>query len=213
MNKFSNFLIVFSLVLLIGIFIFLFSTMVLVFDLDFYKEQGLKTGVYSGFENASYVDGAYSNLLDHFNNNQDLLEIYSQEEVIHLSDIRNILNGFKILFYLLFLVLFLLVFLLFKIKYKYLWLVFVCSFLVVILFSLFLYIFSTLNFERLFTGFHLISFDNNYWMLEENSTLIRLFPERFFINSLSRILLNSFLLGLFCIIIGLYLRKSNLNYR
>jgi len=43
-----------------------------------------------------------------------------------------------------------------------------------------LIILSFTSFDTLFTYFHKILFRNNYWLLDENSILIRLFPESVF---------------------------------
>ncbi len=40
----------------------------------------------------------------------------------------------------------------------------------------------TIGFDRLFIGFHELVFANDFWLLPENSSLIRLFPENYFMS-------------------------------
>ena len=49
-----------------------------------------------------------------------------------------------------------------------------------LIFSGILIILSFTSFDTLFTYFHKILFRNNFWLLDENSILIRLFPESVF---------------------------------
>ena len=77
-----------------------------------------------------------------------------------------------------------------------------------------LFLFTLLDFNRCFTYFHLIFFDNDLWLLNpETDLLIQMLPESFFISIFKRILL-SFSLFLAIIQIAIYIiikRKEDSN--
>ena len=70
-------------------------------------------------------------------------------------------------------------------------------------------------FENLFLSFHLISFDNDLWLMNANeSLLIQLFPETFFESIFMLILTRTFFVLLVLFLVSLYLKfykfkKSN----
>ncbi len=47
----------------------------------------------------------------------------------------------------------------------------------------------SLNFDAFFTSFHLAAFSNDNWLLDENSLLITMYPENFFLMTFMHILL------------------------
>ena len=53
-----------------------------------------------------------------------------------------------------------------------------------------LFLFTLLDFNKYFTYFHLIFFDNDLWLLDPNTDLlIQMLPEEFFISIFRRIVL------------------------
>ena len=58
------------------------------------------------------------------------------------------------------------------------------------------------DFNLLFTKFHEILFSNNYWLLDENTLLIRTYPFEFFTGFFRRLVLNIIISSLILITIG-----------
>jgi integral membrane protein (TIGR01906 family) len=68
-----------------------------------------------------------------------------------------------------------------------------------------LFLFTLLDFNKYFTYFHLIFFDNDLWLLDpETDLLIQMLPEEFFISIFKRIVLL-FSLSLAIIQIAIYI--------
>lgn len=62
-------------------------------------------------------------------------------------------------------------------------------------------------FERLFLQFHLIAFDNEYWILNPSSDkLIQLFPEAFWHSITTKIVLMVLWLGVIYVYSGIFIR-------
>lgn len=76
-----------------------------------------------------------------------------------------------------------------------------------------LFILSLLDFNRYFTYFHLIFFDNDLWLLNpKTDLLIQMLPENFFISIFIRIVLLFLLLLSIIQIIGYILMKKGNDY-
>lgn len=65
----------------------------------------------------------------------------------------------------------------------------------------------TVAFEQAFTIFHKMLFSNNLWMLPADSTLIRLFPQEFFMDFAKRAGLNSMIISILLIMVGRLKRR------
>lgn len=62
---------------------------------------------------------------------------------------------------------------------------------------------TLLNFSASFTAFHELVFMNDYWLLPADSTLLQLFPESFFVTATEQIILYSGTFSILCIAWGL----------
>ncbi|MBI5798015.1 DUF1461 domain-containing protein [Candidatus Woesearchaeota archaeon] len=58
-------------------------------------------------------------------------------------------------------------------------------------------------FSQIFLLFHQVIFTNNYWLLPPDALLIQMFPQEFFLKSMLQILLYSFIFSILIIIVGL----------
>jgi len=68
---------------------------------------------------------------------------------------------------------------------------------------------AALDFTRWWTGFHLITFDNDLWRLDPATDwLIRIFPEEFFFAAVKRIAMYSIAIAGTYIVLGIILRFS-----
>ena len=74
---------------------------------------------------------------------------------------------------------------------------------------LMLFLLSTMNFNRYFTYFHLIFFDNDLWILNpDTDLLIQMLPEEFFISIFKRIVLSFIIIMSIIQLIGNMLMKK-----
>ncbi len=174
----------------IPLIILIFSVYLVLFDLDFYKQE------IPNYENYSLET---QNLIHYFQGQSLNKSFYSEREILHLQDVHNI-----IWFSLLLILLLTIPIILSLYKDKKIHLKKECihgglySLIFIILFSLVLG-----NFSSSFIIFHKILFTNDYWILPNSSTLIQMFPEGFFIQSTIQIVLYSIILSLLIIILGL----------
>jgi len=181
--------------ILLAVIILLFNFRLIVYDEDFYNDDNINS--------SDYVN----NLIGYFKGyNQLDSKYFNEKEIIHLKDVRNLINFFIYLFYFLILIFILL---LFKF-YKNIFSVFIIAFLIILLISIFIYIF---DFSNLFYKFHLLAFKNDFWILNpKTDNLINFFPESFFYNVLMKILINSFLMSFVLCSIGIYNVKKHLKF-
>lgn len=169
------------LLFLIPAFIILLNLHLLIFNYNLYK-----------FENKDVNE----NLLNYLNNKEELNFNYTGIELIHLQDVKSLIKILGMIVYVIgFLLLLILIFNKEEINN-----ILIISGLITIgvIFILFL-----LNFSFLFTKFHEILFTNNYWLLNENSLLIKTYPLEFFINFFKRLILNITITSIILIVIGL----------
>jgi len=195
----------------------------LLYDKNFYEREFGKLGVYNNFEKR-FIDQKAIMVQDYFRNNSELDSFFSEQEKLHMRDVKNIVLIFtriyNIIFYTILIVLVLLIFYFFKmsrfVRNKYLTLIsksFILSFVFIAVLSGIFYI-SAGNFSDNFITFHKIIFSNDYWMLPEDSHLLQMFPEKFFFDFAEKTVINSLIFSATLAIIGLvtliFLRKNRL---
>lgn len=138
-------------------------------------------------------------------NNESIKKYFNEKELTHLEDVQGLFNkGFILRNISIIILLFSFLYLKLKtperltsyIKYSSI------SSLGIVLIFFILYL---IDFNKYFTYFHLLLFDNDLWLLDPNvDILIRIFPEEIFISLLNNILL------LFVIIMSIILVVTNL---
>lgn len=143
------------------------------------------------------------NVVSYLTKDSDLItEHYTEQEISHLADVQNLTTSLHIVLYLS-----LVIMLIISLKTSVSKEIFKGSILTIIIIILL----ALLNFDWLFTKFHLISFSNYNWLLPQNSTLIQLFPQSFFFNAFRVIIMRSFITSL--ILIALVRFKNPLSLR
>ena len=162
------------LLFLIPIFIILLNLQLLIFNNNFYDDE------------------VSENLLSYFKGGE-LKFNYTEREVIHLNDVKNLMSILKIVLYILF---FLILILLFN---KNISNILIISGLITIGIVVLLFF---IDFNFLFTEFHEVLFTNDYWLLDENTLLIRTYSLEFFISFFKRLILNIIITSLVVIGIG-----------
>ena len=173
------------LLFLIPIFIILFNINALIF-------------------NYNYENDVHHNLIDFFNG-KELKFDYTERELIHLYDVKLLINLLRVTIYILASIILLI--LIFN-KEKILD-VLLMSGLITIGIALIL---SLINFNALFIKFHETLFTNNYWMLSSDTLLIKTYPIEFFISFFKRLILNIIIVSLILIGVGL-LKNVHTQYK
>jgi len=194
LNKMLKILFIIVLVLLV-----LFANFKIVsLNLDFYQKEFTKLNVYDKIPDA---DVHIENLIDYFNDKEELSSFFNEKEKLHLQDVKYLINIAFIIFYML-LILFLILSAYFIYKRNYLLILdslIISGFIIILLQAVFL----LLNFSSGFILFHKILFTNDLWLLNpETDNLINLFPEKFFYDISLKIMLNSLITSLMLIILS-----------
>jgi len=207
-NKLKDRLFLIILSLLLSFLIINLSSLLVIYNNNFYKKEFDKNNVYDNFENKTYVNSLSSNLINYLDNEEELADIYSETEKKHLKDVKNIVLNLKNIFYFVFVLFIIIILFLFYRKHRYSYKVFIYGPLLTFLLISILYVFSKINFPYMFESFHIMSFSNNFWLLSEDSVLINLFPQAFFVDALKMIILISFFVSLLLFLFGIYLRRQ-----
>ena len=180
------------------IIIFLTPTLILlnyrflVFNHNFYKSEFAKLNIYQQFASRQVVDTQSTNLIRYFCCAQTLDEyFYTQKEILHLADVKNLIlltNTLMVFFSILLLITTL--FLIIKKQLKALFKTYQLSSLATLVIIFVLYLSSKLNFAFIFINFHYLTFRNDYYLLSENSSLLKLFPQQFFVDFTNQLAFN-----------------------
>jgi integral membrane protein (TIGR01906 family) len=147
---------------------------------EFYKQNIQKSSEMTKNEYLFYTD----QVIKYFFNNENSVTIkdekgsnlnnfFSEEEILHMIDVKKIMRFVLILLIFALITTFAL---LKKIRIRIVANSLIFSFILMSIIGTILYF----NFDRSFYIFHRILFRNQYWLLPENTTLIRMFPEGFF---------------------------------
>ena len=195
-----------ALIILMPLFIFLFNFQLLLNDNDFFFNEFEKNNVYSKFDlSKEKLNYEASNLINFLQGSSSLNDsvFYTKEELIHLNDVKTLIRTLSILFYIILAALIILiVYLIYKKEYIFLFNSLIYGSLITLALIVILSLFSNYGFSSLFRVFHIISFRNQYWLLPETASLIKLFPQEFFEHALKKIILNSIISSLTLLIIS-----------
>ncbi|MBU5689663.1 MAG: DUF1461 domain-containing protein [Candidatus Aenigmatarchaeota archaeon] len=141
------------------------------------------------------------NVLRYVNGQNFDLNFFTENEILHLNDVKIIINIFKYYAKIGFVLLLLSIF---TEKTKFVVNSIKISSILILSFSFFMLLYSVFFFENFFTTFHKIFFPKGNWLFEYNSKLIQLFPLDFWY----KIALIFILMNIFDGIILLYLHHS-----
>ena len=161
------------------------------------------------------IDSKYEtnvdNLINYFLDKEDLKD-YTEKDKMHLIDVKSLIDKTILSFYLLLgMLFFILTYFLIYLKYKEIGFILIFGFCFFALIALLLYF---VPFDALFLKFHLLSFNNDLWLLSpDESLLIRIFNQSFFMSFFYKILERAFLLGSVLFLIGAYLFKQRQTKR
>lgn len=197
------------LIMFIPLSIYLGVTNYLLYDESAYKDEFEKVGTYDRVPEA---DSILDNLLKFFKGEKEIDANFTYSEIIHLSDVRNLIGFLTKFFYILVLIkLILFGAIIFTSKKAIDDLIHITmgSGTLTIMWPIMLLNF---NFDYLFTEFHKLFFPQGGWIFPESSLLIQLFPEMFFENFLANVIHNAMFVGgcliSFSIVLWLVTRKE-----
>lgn len=166
----------------IPIIILILSFNLLIFNNDFYGKES---------NNATVSN----NIIDYFKGNELNSNYFSDKEISHLKDVRNLIWMSLVILIILTIIL------LISISNKEIFLGSLFSIILTILLAL-----TLLSFSTSFVYFHQILFTNNNWLLPANSTLIQTLPESFFEKAFIKILITNFIISILLLLISLAYR-------
>ena len=167
----------------------------LVFNQSYYQNQFKKLNVYQTIDENIAI--AQSNkLIAYLCCNKELdAKFYTQREKDHLKDVKSIIQRVNYQLYINLFALLTIAFILTVNKKKNLLQEGTKQASVFGLMAMFLlFVASIFNFELFLVKFHQVTFANDYWLLPQNSNLINLFPQEFFVNFANRIAFQTVLM-------------------
>lgn len=182
----KNITILFTILIILStpLVLYLNSTFLLVFSPRAYVIGFQRNNVYKNFHNISIPDETAVQIINYFKGNQKSLpDLFNQNEKDHLRDVKLLLDRLEQIYFSLLVVMLICITLLYRFFKNKFWKsihrTFTYGSLLTILLTLLLILFS-LNFDKIFTQFHLVFFPQGNWMFPLESNLIRLFPKSFF---------------------------------
>tara|TARA_Y100000034_G_scaffold130278_1_gene188288 strand:+ start:168 stop:749 length:582 start_codon:yes stop_codon:yes gene_type:complete len=189
--------------IIVAVFLIILLSNILIISLNtnFYKNEFSKHNIYNKF-NKEDLDNNFTLTINYLNNKNELnKDFYTQREILHLKDIKNLVMISKIL-----LILSIISLSFSKNKTnllkgiskgsKYLLIT------TIIIGILFLF-----KFQTSFIYFHKIFFTNNLWLLNENHNLIKMLPGEIFKDLILKIVKYIIASSVILLVISNYLRK------
>lgn len=146
----------------------------------------------------------FSNLFDYLRTKDTLKsQYYSQREILHLSDVRDLLMwGVRVWVVLSVLTSIALV------KYKKVGLDSLrMGSLITLILTILICVCALLNFDIVFILLHKIFFRNDYWLLPQNSVLINIFPQTYFVVLFRNLMLYYFVISVLIFLLSIKLEK------
>lgn len=179
-----------------------------IYNINSYEKEFSKNNAYEKY-NKTFVDDVGKNLINYFKSNEELGNYYSQREILHLEDVKNLIRKTLTLFYITFTFLLLsFIYLATRKYYNELSKILIYGGIICILLIFLFVILFFIDFNSSFIKFHEIFFNNDLWILSSESLLVNLFTEEFFFNILKKILITSIVFSLISITSGIIIQKA-----
>jgi integral membrane protein (TIGR01906 family) len=210
---------VFILIIFLPLFFLLKSIEINTFNkkfyLDFYENHNIPEVI---DKSLMELDSITDILLEYLKGKSDevtLKPFFNEKEILHMKDVKFLFKYgiiLKSISFSLSLLTIIIIFFIYREDSKNMKKIFYGSFiwwgLILIFFFLFLF-----DFNKYFTYFHMIFFDNDLWLLNpETDLLIQMFPKEFFINIFKKIVsFFIFILSIIQVIIYILTKKGNDN--
>ena len=192
-------------------FILYFSNFkVLLYDEDYYNGKFQKHNVYENLEGDD-IELINKDVLDYFRNKDELIknDFFNEKEKSHLSDVKKLINGVFYLFNLsiiIFIVSLIILFFLNKNKFiKNLGLSLAIGGALTFLDAFFFWLIIKINFDKLFTWFHKLFFEDNWMFNSLTNNIVVLYSQNFFFDFTYDIVIRTLILAFILGLIGLIL--------
>jgi len=188
------------LILNLIMIVYLISFSLNAFNERFYKKEFNKYNIYREFPDKD-IEKINSELLLYLKDKRDDFntELFNEEEINHLKDVKLLIQKLNIFYYLIWTILILLIVILFSLDKrrfsKNLSVILFFSGLLTLFSVIILFISVKLNFSGVFTAFHHISFPKGGWLFSSSDNIIKLYPSGFFYDMAKRIFISIFLYG------------------
>lgn len=213
MNKFFS--LIFIIVLPVTIFLYAFQ--IVAFNENNFKENYIKHDVSSithlNLNELMKITREILSNLKGSNNQSYLKKYFNEKEMLHLEDVRRLFQiGFNIKYISLTLLLVSTVYLLIKSPNTIRMIINYSVLIVFIIFGVLILLISV-DFNKYFTYFHVLLFNNELWLLNPNTDLmIQMMPEPLFINLFVKIILLFFSL-MSIIVMVVNIKKMRVNIK
>lgn len=171
------------------------------FNLDFYKNFYLRENLAPSINTTDYeLINNTTNLLEYLTNKAELNTTwFSEKDILHMKDVRTLYNvSFNLMIF--FIIIFILSTILIALVYKnytmfYITKTFNKTLLAFIILIIVLASIISYNFNSFWIKFHQLLFSNDLWLLSpDESNLIKMVPEKFFISLITTIILHILIL-------------------
>lgn len=211
--KTFSWIVIVLLIIHIPLFLYLFNFRLIVFNENYYRNEFQKYNVYGEFP-AKDINKINHDLLLYLKNdktqNRVNINFFNQKEKEHLLDVKNLIQKSILSFYIVIFDIIILVIILFylmkkKIK-RYIPIILIWGGALNFIDAFIFYLLVKFNFVWIFSLFHRIFFEPGTWVFDTN--IVELYPLGFFYDITAKIVLNTLIMALIVIIIGVYLYRS-----
>lgn len=185
------------------------------FNLNFYKNFYLRENLAPSINTTDdELINNTTNLLEYLTNKAELNTTwFSEKDILHMKDVRVLYNvSFNLMIF--FIIIFILSTILIALVYKnyamfYITKTFNKTLLAFILLVIVLAGIISYNFTSFWIKFHQLLFTNDLWLLSpEESNLIKMFPEQFFISLITTIILHILILFVSFLVVNNIFKKK-----
>ena len=185
------------------------------FNLDFYKNFYLRENLAPSINTTDdELINNTTNLLEYLTNKAELNTTwFSEKDILHMKDVRTLYNvSFNLMIF--FIIIFILSTILIALVYKnytmfYITKTFNKTLLAFILLVIVLAGIISYNFNSFWIKFHQLLFSNDLWLLNpDESNLIKMVPEKFFISLITTIILHILILFVSLFVVNNIFKKK-----
>ena len=209
----------YSIITIQNFALFIFSILAIIFyncfNLDFYKNFYEKENLAPSINttNSELINNT-ENLLAYLKDNTSLNKNwFSDKDILHMIDVKNLYNvGFKVMTFCLIIFVITTIIIIITKKTKTLLYITKTFNKTLVIFILLIAILAGIiayNFNSFWIRFHTILFSNDLWLLSpDESNLIKMVPEEFFISLITRIIIHIFIVFTLLLITNIIVKRK-----
>ena len=209
----------YSIITIQNFSLFIFSILAIIFyncfNLDFYKNFYEKENLAPSINTtSSELINNTENLLAYLKDNTSLNKNwFSDKDILHMIDVKNLYNvSFKVMTFCLIIFVITTIIIIITKKTKTLLYITKTFNKTLVIFILLIAILAGIiayNFNSFWIRFHTILFSNDLWLLSpDESNLIRMVPEEFFISLITRIIIHIFIVFTLLLITNIIVKRK-----